>query len=188
MRSPDVPDKITGWSHCTLHGQAAYDAWAEVTARIDAARLPFLVDLASPGTPGGEDGGEDQGDDGPGKPAKRGGRRTLVECACLPEPRRIQLTPKQIEDGPIICGLCCAPFEEPGQDPRADAGRPGLTPRMVGLVSVHMPKGPHRDGPDLTRRFGREAFNGRARDARTPTIALHTALEAPTPIRTQVRL
>ena len=48
LRGPDVPDKITGWSHCTLHGQAAYDAWAEVTAGIDAARLPFLVDLASP--------------------------------------------------------------------------------------------------------------------------------------------
>ena len=113
---PDVPDKITGWSHCTLHGQAAYDAWAEVTAGIDAARLPFLVDLASPARPGGEDGGGDQGDDGPGKPAKRGGRRTPVECACHPQPRRLQLTPKQIEDGPIICGLCCAPFELPEDD------------------------------------------------------------------------
>src|SRR5438874_13168751 len=38
LRGPDVPDKITGWSHCILHGQAAYDAWAEVTAGIDAAR------------------------------------------------------------------------------------------------------------------------------------------------------
>ena len=111
-----MPDKITGWSHCTLHGQAAYDAWAEVTAGIDAARLPFLVDLASPARPGGEDGGGDQGDDGPGKPAKRGGRRTPVECACHPQPRRLQLTPKQIEDGPIICGLRCAPFELPEDD------------------------------------------------------------------------
>jgi hypothetical protein len=58
-------------------------------------------------------------------PAKRGGRRTPVECACLPEPRRIQLTPKQIEDGPIICGLCCAPFEEPGED-RTDPTPGGL--------------------------------------------------------------
>jgi hypothetical protein len=91
LRGPDVPDKITGWSHCTLHGQAACDAWAEVTAGIDAARLPFLVDLASPARPGGEDGGGDQGDDGPGKPAKLGGRRTPVECACHPQPRRLQL-------------------------------------------------------------------------------------------------
>src|SRR5208283_4142749 len=102
LRGPDVPDKITGWSHCTLHGQAAYDGYADVVAGIDAARLPFLIDLARPGRPGGEDGagdgGEDQGDDSPGQPAKRGGRRVAVECACHPEPRRIQLTPKQIED------------------------------------------------------------------------------------------
>ena len=85
-------------------------------ARIDAARLPFLVDVASPGGPGGED----QGDDDPGKPAKRGGRRIAAACACQPEPRRLQLTPKQIEDGPIFCGLCCTPFELPEdtQDPR----------------------------------------------------------------------
>jgi hypothetical protein len=111
-----VPDKVTGWSHCTLHGQAAYDGWAEVTAAIDAARLPFLVDLARPGRPGGGDGtgddGQDQGDE-PGQPTKRGGRRVAVECTCQPEPRRLQLTPKQIEDGPIMCGLCSAPFELP---------------------------------------------------------------------------
>ena len=93
LRGPDVPDKITGWSHCTLHGQAAYDAYAEVTAGIDAARLPYLIDLASLGRPGGGDGGEDQDGDGPGTPPKRGGRRVAVECACQPEPRRLQLTP-----------------------------------------------------------------------------------------------
>ena len=115
LRGPDVPDKITGWSHCTLHGQVAYDAWAEVTAAIDTARLPFLVDLVRPGRPGGGGGGEDQGDDG-GQPAKRGGRRIPVECACHPQPRRLQLTPKQIEDGPIVRGLCCAAFELPEDD------------------------------------------------------------------------
>ena len=121
LRGPDVPDKITGWSHCTLHGQAAYDAWAEVTTAIDAARLPFLIDLASPSRPGGGDGtgddGQNRGGDGPGQPAKRGGRRVAVECACQPEPRRLQLTPKQIEDGPIMCGLCEAPFELPEDSP-----------------------------------------------------------------------
>jgi hypothetical protein len=25
------------------------------------------------------------------------------------------MTPKQIEDGPVICGLCHKPFELPGQ-------------------------------------------------------------------------
>ena len=54
LRGPDVPDKITGWSDCTLTGQAAYDAYADVAAGIDSARLPFLADLtdlASPGAP-----------------------------------------------------------------------------------------------------------------------------------------
>jgi hypothetical protein len=117
LRGPDVPDRVTGWSECTtLTGQGAYESYAEIVAAIDRARLPFLVD--QPGTAGpGPGGGEDQGDGGPGKPVKRGGRRAAVECVCLPEPRRIQLTPKQIEDGPIVCGLCCAPFELPeGED------------------------------------------------------------------------
>ncbi len=112
LRGPDVPDKITGWSNCTLTGQAAYESYADVAAAIDTARLPFLADQPGVAGPGGG-GEEDQGGDGPGKPAKRGGRRVAAQCVCLPEPRRIQLTPKQIEDGPIICGLCCAPFEPP---------------------------------------------------------------------------
>jgi hypothetical protein len=113
LRGPDVPDKITGWSDCTLTGQEAYDAYADVAAGIDRARLPFLADPARPSRPGGGGGGEDQGDGETGTPKKRGGRRVPVECACQPEPRRIQLTPKQIEDGPIMCGLCCASFEPP---------------------------------------------------------------------------
>ena len=28
-------------------------------------------------------------------------------------PRRLSLSPKQIEDGPVICGVCGAPFEAP---------------------------------------------------------------------------
>ena len=28
LRGPDVPDKITGWSNCTLTGQDAYEAYA----------------------------------------------------------------------------------------------------------------------------------------------------------------
>jgi hypothetical protein len=94
-----------------------------VTAAIDSARLPFLIDLTSPARPDGPGGGgEDQGEGGPGKPAKRGGRRVAAAWACLPGPRRSQLTPRQIEDGPIICGLCGAPFEPPadeGQDEQA---------------------------------------------------------------------
>ena len=40
---------------------------------------------------------------------------------CQPQPRRRPASrPKQIDDGPIVCGLCCAPFELPedSQDTR----------------------------------------------------------------------
>ena len=73
LHGPDSPDKVTGWSGCTLTDATA-DRYAEVTAAIDTARLPFLVDQAIPAEPG-DGGGEDQGEDGPGKPRKRGGRR-----------------------------------------------------------------------------------------------------------------
>ena len=50
------------------------------------------------------------------------------------------------------------------------AGKP--IPGPPWLVSVHMPNGWRwHDGF-----FGKEAVNGQAQDARTPTIALHTAL------------
>jgi hypothetical protein len=130
LRGPDVPDKVTGWSDCTLTGQEAYDSYADLAAAIDTARLRSWPTWPARPAPG--DGGQDRGDDGAGKPAKRGGRRVAVECACQPGPRRIQLTPKQIEDGPIICSLCCAPFEPPedGAEPKneqhaASSSRPG---------------------------------------------------------------
>ena len=63
LRGPDVPDKVTGWSDCTLTGQAAYESYADLVAAIDTARLPFLVDLTIPAGPGGG-GEEDQGDEG----------------------------------------------------------------------------------------------------------------------------
>jgi hypothetical protein len=112
LAGPARPEKVIGWSDCRITDQttAAYD---DVISAIDSARLPFLPD----GIPSGDDGdggGEDQGGGGDGetKPKRRGGRRLAVECACQP-PRKLHMTPKQIEDGPVICGLCAAPFEAP---------------------------------------------------------------------------
>ena len=89
-------------------------AYADVISAIDSARLPFLLD-ESLGTGGedGQDGGEG-GEDGQGKdkPKKRGGQRLAVECACQP-PRKLHMTPRQIEDGPVICGVCGTSFEAP---------------------------------------------------------------------------
>ena len=114
LRGPDHPEKVIGWSDCHITDETAA-AYADVISAIDSARLPFLLDgpLGTGGGEGGEDGGEG-GEDGQGeeKPQKRGGRRVAVECACQP-PRKLHMTPKQIEDGPVICGVCGTPFEAP---------------------------------------------------------------------------
>jgi hypothetical protein len=120
LRGPDRPAKVTGWSDCTITDETAA-AYGSVIRAIDAAQLPFLPDLIPPGS--GDDGGQgDGGDGGAGedKPAKRGGRRHAVECACQP-PRKLHMTPKQIEDGPVICGLCNTPFGPP-EDGTESAG------------------------------------------------------------------
>ena len=121
LAGPGRPEKVVGWSDCRITDETAA-AYAEVISAIDNARLPFLPDRIPAGGEGEDSGGEDQGEgeDGETKPKKRGGRRLAVECACLP-PRKLHMTPKQIEDGPVICGLCGAPFEAPEtEDDEAD--------------------------------------------------------------------
>ena len=116
LRGPDRPEKVIGWSDCRVTDETAA-AYADVIGAIDSARLPFLPD-ESLGTGGkdGQDGGAG-GEDGQGKdkPKKRGGQRLGVECACQP-PRKLHMTRKQIEDGPVICGVCSTPFEAPDDD------------------------------------------------------------------------
>ena len=94
---------------------------SQVISAIDTARLPFLLDdpLGAGGGGDGQGGGEGGG--GEDKPRKRGGRRAAVECACQP-PRKLHLTPKQIEDGPVICGVCREPFEAPEDSDQDEAG------------------------------------------------------------------
>ena len=125
LRGPGRPEKVIGWSDCRITDETAA-AYADVISAIDTARLPFLPGgpFVTSGGEGGQGGGEDgeDGEDGQGedKPKKRGGRRVAVACACQP-PRKLHMTPKQIEDGPVICGVCEAPFEFPGQaDDQAD--------------------------------------------------------------------
>ena len=107
---------MIGWSDCRITDETAA-AYADVIGAIDTARLPHL-----PGGPlvtggGGEDG---QGGRDKDKPTKRGGRREAVKCACQP-PRTLHMTPKQIEEGPVICGVCRAPFEAPDDGDQAEA-------------------------------------------------------------------
>ena len=121
LRGPDRPEKVIGWSDCRITDETAA-AYADVIDTIDSARLPFLPDGAlgtggEDGQGGGEDGEDGQGED---KPKKRGGRRVAVECACQP-PRKLHMTPKQIEDGPVICGVCTEPFEAPEDSDQDEA-------------------------------------------------------------------
>lgn len=110
LAPPARPDKVTGWSHCTITGQAAA-GYAAAIAAVDAARLPYLADVAAiTGT--GQDKPGDSAGDGQDKPARRGGRRRGAECQCQP-PRRLQVTPAQLEAGPIVCGVCGAEFQPP---------------------------------------------------------------------------
>jgi hypothetical protein len=119
LREPDRPATVTGWSACTLTPETAF-AYRDLVSAIDAAGLPYLPDLPGEEPAGADSGGEDQDepgrqDAGAGKPARRGGRRLAVECACTP-PRRLQLTPKAMDDGPVLCGVCGEPFEPPEDD------------------------------------------------------------------------
>jgi hypothetical protein len=113
LRGPGDTDKVTGWSGCRITDATAAE-YTQAIKRIDSARLPYLLDLGLTGGPDGPgEGGQDEGGDA-GKP-KRAGKRHAAECACEP-PRRIQLTPKQLEAGPILCGVCGEPFEVPEPD------------------------------------------------------------------------
>ena len=140
LRGPDVPDKISGWSDCTLTGQAAYDGYADVAAGIDNARLPFLADLASrPGRGGG--GGKDQGDGETGTPTKRGGRRLPAECACQPEPRRISSHPSRSKTAPSSAARAAPPSSSPttAPSPRATHTAPEAAAVLLRIASLTFP-------------------------------------------------
>jgi len=109
LRGPGEPGTVTGWSACTLTGETAA-AYAAAIAAIDEAWPPYPAGLPGP-LPGPPASREAEGEDGQ---ARRAGRRQPAECECQP-PRRIQLTPRQLEVGPITCGVC-------GRQFRATAG------------------------------------------------------------------
>lgn len=109
---------IIGYSECTLTDATA-TRYATVIKAIDTASLPYLsaagigIGTAGPGEEGEEETGEAEGE------PKRGGKRQAAECACNP-PRRLQVSPKQLETGAIICGNCEAEFAVPAGDDHGD--------------------------------------------------------------------
>jgi hypothetical protein len=109
LGEPGEPDKVTGFENCPMT-EATAAAYAKVIAAIDAARLPYLDGQGAPEVPANpEDPDENPGDETPEEDKKRSGSRTRVTCQC-PEPRALSITPKQLDVGPIVCGLCNEPF------------------------------------------------------------------------------
>lgn len=103
LRPLERAHKILGMSSRRITDQTV-TAYAGLIAAITAARLPYLTE---PPATGGENAAE-----GPAAPGRRDGHRITVGRACVP-PRRIQLTPRTLDDGPVICGLCGATFKPP---------------------------------------------------------------------------
>jgi hypothetical protein len=113
LEPPKRAEPVLGFSTCAISA-ATVAVYAATIRKVDSATLPHLGKLpGEEADPEGEEEGEG------GKKRTRGGRRTAVECGCTPEPRRLQVTPKAVEDGPIICGLCEQRFavvEAPADD------------------------------------------------------------------------
>ncbi|QKW32462.1 hypothetical protein HUT17_04845 (plasmid) [Nocardiopsis flavescens] len=152
LQKPEKRDKKRGFSACTIT-DATKHRYRDLIEDLDQAGLPYLAeplegwdlpDLPeSPDLPEvvpGEDPGETTGVEldppGPGEdpepaPAPaRSGARVSTQCSCA-EPRRLSVTPAQLDAGPILCGLCLKRFtvvEEPTAAPRPRRmGRPRPT-------------------------------------------------------------
>jgi len=89
LTPPQKHSPANGYSDCTLEAEtvAVYQSTID---SLDAAVTAYLADRpAKPTTYG------------------RSGRRFVVACACG---RRLQVSPRSYEDGPIICGRCGSAF------------------------------------------------------------------------------
>lgn len=105
LTPPAKPHKTYGKYDAEL-GDKTATRYAKTIEALDTAALAYLDDLAGIATADEDD---NEGESGK-KAGGRSGKRHAVECACEP-PRRLQLTPKALDDGPVLCGLCREPFE-----------------------------------------------------------------------------
>ncbi|WP_153471904.1 hypothetical protein [Streptomyces kaniharaensis] len=155
LEPPSKAEPVVGFARAKMGGPARAHFAAAIRA-IERASLPYL------------DGGEGQGEE-PNPRAKKppeertAGKRVAADCSCTP-PRRLQLTPKNLQDGPILCGICDEPFveqrraeveqpavEQPEAEPAAavedDADEPGAAEAGVVEVVVELPEPRVEPGP-----------------------------------------
>ncbi|GII83312.1 hypothetical protein Ssi03_13020 [Sphaerisporangium siamense] len=89
LEPPETPSSALGYSACTIT-EATVQEYAETIRALDEAKVGHLrAVLPEPAVKG----------------AARAGQRVPVACGCVPA-RKIQITPKQIEQGALMCGVC----------------------------------------------------------------------------------
>ncbi len=116
LEPPQRGAPVVGFSECLLTADTLRQYGKQLGA-LERATLPYL--------PYGDKAGEQAPKPEEEDPTKKTSRRQRVVCKCEPE-RVLQLTPKALRDGPIICGVCTEHFElKPlEKKPEEEAGPP----------------------------------------------------------------
>ncbi|MFJ4343575.1 hypothetical protein [Streptomyces sp. NPDC088915] len=106
LEPPKKAQKVIGFSEALITA-ATVGRYASVIRKLDAAAL---ARIEAPSEGGDQEQSEDGKKEGPRGGKGRAGKRLAVACACEPA-RRMQVTPKLLEGGPILCGTCREPFQ-----------------------------------------------------------------------------
>ncbi|MEJ8662286.1 hypothetical protein [Streptomyces sp. MS1.AVA.4] len=111
LEPPKRAAKVIGFSEALITA-ATVGRYAAQIRKLDAATLAHIE---APKKAEGEQDQEQQDEDNPGPRGGRGraGKRMAVECGCRPTPRRMQVTPKFLEGGKVLCGECEQAFQPP---------------------------------------------------------------------------
>lgn len=122
LRAPDKGHPSYGYSETVITDEAQ-ERYFSTLVELETSARHTLPDLGI--RPGDENqAGSDQEDDkGKVRPitpetgvrrrrrttGERAGKRVAMSCACTP-PRKLQITPRQMDIGPIVCGVCNIQF------------------------------------------------------------------------------
>ncbi|WP_378734888.1 hypothetical protein [Nocardia brasiliensis] len=105
--------KEIGWSSSTLDEVQRWD-WRKEIEALERAMTTHRRHEMSPGdTESGTEGedGEGEGEDNGGRKSNNNG--VSLSCPCG---RKLRVSNKERDRGPIICGLCMEPYEAPETD------------------------------------------------------------------------
>ncbi|MFD4143050.1 hypothetical protein [Streptomyces sp. NPDC058572] len=108
LQPPKRAEKVIGFSEALIT-PATVARYASVIRKLDAAALA-RIEAPAEGSEQQSDQEQGEGKEGPRGGKGRAGKRVPVECGCTP-PRRMQVTPKFLEGGKVLCGECEEPFQ-----------------------------------------------------------------------------